>query len=320
MDPNVYNVAVEGNFDDCQAIVKSMFNQRETDPEVKAVKLGAVNSINWARILAQIVYYFSGYHQWLKLDASRKYGDKVTFVVPTGNFGNALAGYYARQLGLPIGRIVVATNANDILHRFISEGDYTQGEFLATSAPAMDITIPSNFERYLFDMSGRNGAVLASWMEQIKEKGTFAMEGDREEKLTEMRSVFSSARASDEEIHAAQMLHIKKFKGYTHCPHTCAGVHAIEQVHKAEHAPYILMATAHHGKFGESLAEAATAVRPKLPERLESLDGSLRRLWKAPNSVEMIKKYLITHVAVQPKAVERQEGSGCGMPNQCRIS
>merc|ERR1712166_162201 len=155
LDKNVHNVAIEGGFDDCQAIVKKLFAAQKDDPELKALNLGAVNSINWARILAQIVYYFSGYHQWLAKKTERKYGDKVNFVVPTGNFGNALAGYYARRLGLPIGKILVATNRNDILHRFIDGGKYSKAdECQFTDAPAMDITIPSNFERYLYTLGG----------------------------------------------------------------------------------------------------------------------------------------------------------------------
>ena len=167
MDKNVHNIAIEGNFDECQSIVKDIMGKRHIDDEIKAMKIGAVNSINWARILAQIVYYFDGYHQWLKLKPERKYGDMCTYVVPTGNFGNALAGYYASQLGLPIQRIEKATNANDILHRFISGGDYSKGEFKQTLAPAMDISIPSNFERYLFDLSGRSGEISLGWMTEI---------------------------------------------------------------------------------------------------------------------------------------------------------
>jgi len=226
MDKNVHNIAIEGNFDECQSIVKDIMGKRHIDDEIKAMKIGAVNSINWARILAQIVYYFDGYHQWLKLKPERKYGDMCTYVVPTGNFGNALAGYYASQLGLPIQRIVIATNANDILHRFISGGDYSKGEFKQTLAPAMDISIPSNFERYLFDLSGRSGEITLGWMTEIKEKGTFDLStgGDKEERLKTLKSFFSSGSASDDQIHeVANTTCLTHFADFAFCSSSVVG-------------------------------------------------------------------------------------------------
>jgi len=306
----VHNMAIDGNFDDCQAIVKTLFKQQTDDPELKAIKLGAVNSINWARILAQIVYYFSGYHQWLKLKPDRKYGDKVSFVVPTGNFGNALAGHYARAMGLPIEKLVVATNDNDILHRFITNGEYSKGKCFFTLAPAMDITIPSNFERYLFELAGRDGAKLAGWMASIGETGTFDV---TQVDMDALRSEFASGSATDDQIRAAQKDHEQRFDGYLHCPHTAVGIHTAENVVPND-GPYIVMATAHHGKFGKSLESAAEVKRPALPKQLVALAGGMRRMVQAPNDAQMVKKYLIDCVAPTPEAVEagRETAGACG--------
>eukprot|EP00300_Choanocystis_sp_HF-7_P019012 c20208_g1_i1.p1 GENE.c20208_g1_i1~~c20208_g1_i1.p1 ORF type:complete len:409 (+),score=92.10 c20208_g1_i1:83-1228(+) len=148
LDPNVHNVAVEGTFDDCQDLVKECFSDNDLK---KSARLGSINSINWARILAQIVYYFYSYLRWVE-QSSHSMGDSVSFVVPTGNFGHALAGYYARQMGLPIRKIIVATNANDILHRFFSACDYSAQPVVQTLAPSMDIQKASNFERFLYHL------------------------------------------------------------------------------------------------------------------------------------------------------------------------
>lgn len=297
LDANVHNVAVDGNFDDCQAIVKTLFKQQTDDEPLAAVHLGAVNSINWARIMAQIVYYFSGYYQWLEAKEDRHFGDEVTFVVPTGNFGNALAGYYARMLGLPIQKIVVATNSNDILHRFIANADYTKQPCVPTLAPAMDITIPSNFERYLYELAGKSGSTTAAWMESIQHNGTFdlGLDGDVEKRLQELRSIFGSSATTDAQIEAAVKDHQERHQGYTHCPHTACGIHAVENVLE-KGMPYIVMATAHHGKFGITLAEADKLI-PSLPTQLRGLEGKLSRCAKSPNDSEQVRQYLIQCVA-----------------------
>jgi len=295
LDKNVHNVAVDGNFDNCQDIVKALFKEQENDSAFKdSVRLGAVNSINWARILAQIVYYFSGYYQWLAQDKTREFGDEVSFVVPTGNFGNALAGYYAKQLGLPIKKIVVATNANDILHRFIENDDYTKRQCVATSAPAMDITVPSNFERYLYDLCGKNGATMQRWMQEVSTTGTFDLSfgGDKAKRLTELREIFVSFRADDQEIAAVQKDHFERFQ-MAHCPHTAVGIHAAQLLKKAkpDSGELICMATAHHGKFGVALQEAEK-MEPALPKQLKELQGQPTRLMTCPNDKQQVKKLL----------------------------
>jgi len=304
-----------------------------SDAEFKAkCTLGAVNSINWARILAQIVYYFSAYYQWLEQDPKRECGDEVTFVVPTGNFGNALAGYYARSLGLPIKKIVVATNANDILHRFISKGDYAKQPCKATLAPAMDITIPSNFERYLYVLSGKSGEITKTWMETVASEGTFDLGLQRtssadvvkEARLTELRKIFDSAAATDDEIRAVQNAQQEQFN-LTHCPHTACGIYAAEQVNP-ELKPFICMATAHHAKFGVSLDEAEK-MRPALPPQLKSVEGQTTRLVRCPNSSAAVRAYLLNCVVGKDQsagstsgnklpggaAATKEIGGACGM-------
>jgi len=295
---DVHNVAIDGNFDNCQDIVKKLFAQRKDDSALNSINLGAVNSINWARILAQIVYYFSGYYQWLKLDKTRKYGDKVSFVVPSGNFGNALAGHYARRLGLPIETMIVATNSNDILHRCIKTGEYSKKECTATLAPAMDISAASNFERYLYELAG-GGEKLAEWMAKIdKPKGSLTLTPEQTKKMKEL---FKSEMATDDEIRKAQKDQDEKAK-YMHCPHTAVGIHVV--TNKLPPGAYIVMATAHHGKFGETLEEAKKK-EPALPKQLENLEGVMRRMWKAPNNSDVIRKILIEHVqpVEQPQSV-----------------
>jgi len=315
MDENVSNVAIEGNFDDCQAIVKKLFKQQQEDEVLAGLHLGAVNSINWARILAQIVYYFSGYFQWLKRDQSRQYGDKVSFVVPTGNFGNALAGYYARRLGLPIGKLVIATNSNNILHRFIADGDFSKKPCVPTLAPAMDITIPSNFERYLYELSNCSGKVTGQWMESSQTIGDIdlSVEGSTEERLASMREIFSSCDANDEQIEAAVKSHADKY-AYTHCPHTACAIHGVENV--LEQGPnYIVMATAHHGKFGIDLAEAEK-MKPELPQQLQhvAVEGKPTRCEQLPNDSEKVREFLL-----KKKELQGSSGSSRACGNECCV-
>jgi threonine synthase len=202
---------------------------------------------------------------------------------------------------------VIATNENDILHRFIANADYTKRECKATLAPAMDITIPSNFERYLYVLAGEDGALVAQWMEQTAATGTFDLAaGDRtkEDRLAELREVFSSAAATDAEINTAIALHQERYGGYTHCPHTACGIHAYEHVMPKDE-PYIVMATAHHGKFGIALSEAE-ALEPALPVQLKAVaeEGRESRCEFLPNDSELVRKFLIDAKAKSAAAAD----------------
>ena len=189
LDSNIHNLAIEGSFDDAQAIVKALFNDQEFK---HSYHLGSVNSINWARILAQIVYYF---YAWFQV--TRDNSEFVSFAVPTGNFGNVLAGYYARRMGLPIDKLVVGTNENDILHRFFSKGEYKRTDVKETLSPSMDIQISSNFERYLFDLAEESSEQLQLWMAEFEQSGKLKFEL---EFLQKTRNDFLSASVSDEDI------------------------------------------------------------------------------------------------------------------------
>ena len=189
LDSNIHNIAVEGSFDDAQGIVKAIFNDRKFK---QTFHLGSVNSINWARILAQIVYYF---YAWFRVTNDIR--ERVSFVVPTGNFGNVLAGYYAKLMGLPIDKLIVGTNENDILHRFFSRGEYHSTEVKETLSPSMDIQISSNFERYLYDLTGNSSKQLQLWMDEFEQSGKLTVESNLQKKA---QQDFASARVDDEEI------------------------------------------------------------------------------------------------------------------------
>jgi len=276
LDENVHNIAVNGTFDDCQSMVKTLFNDEKFRSKHQ---LAAVNSINWARIMAQIVYYFYAYFRWQDDAASR--GEKldkshVNFVVPTGNFGNALAGFYAREMGLPINRLVVATNQNDILYRFLHHGDYSKRAVEPSLAPAMDIVVPSNFERFLFWFFGNDPDTLSAAMQSIKDKGKMPLGEKEVECMRRLHEIFSASRCSDEEIHKVTDK-CRANWDYLVCPHTATGLHAVEQHAADTQSPtagfsFIAFATAHPGKFGNGLEESRKC-RPLLPQQLDGLLG-----------------------------------------------
>eukprot|EP00051_Salpingoeca_urceolata_P006755 m.89395 g.89395 ORF g.89395 m.89395 type:complete len:879 (+) comp14972_c1_seq2:155-2791(+) len=289
LDANVHNVAVSGAFDDCQTIVKSCFN----DPTFRARHhLAAVNSINWARILAQIVYYFYAYFRWLDLKPSaRTIGDEVTFCVPTGNFGNALAGFYAREMGLPAQRLVVATNVNDILHRFFSSSDYTSRSVVPSLAPAMDIVIPSNFERYLYHLTGNDPAAVTEHMRKIKATGVLDLGADLHAKTA---AVFASAKATDDDIRAI-IAHYKAQHRYVVCPHTAAGLHAARLL-RPQLGSIIAFATAHPGKFGDATAAQDDPkdadLPPAVPPQLKGILDRKTRCASLPNDLAAVQKFV----------------------------
>ncbi len=255
--PNVYNIAIEGSFDDAQRHVKRMFADEGLTGRFR---MGAVNSINWARLMAQVVYYFAAA---LQLGAPHR---KVAFSVPTGNFGDVFAGYVAAQMGLPIERLVVATNVNDILHRALSQGDYSAGEVTPTAAPSMDIQVSSNFERLLFDCSGRDGAAVAAQMRGFDDTRAMRLtDGQREG----MAGLFTSARTDPDEM-ALAMRWAWEECGQAIDPHTAIGLHAARRIELAGGVPLVTLATAHPAKFHDPV-ERATGFRPNLPDRVGDL-------------------------------------------------
>jgi threonine synthase len=267
-EANVHALAMDGDFDDAQARVKDMFNDFAFRD---GVRLAGVNSINWARVLAQVVYYFSSA---VSLGAPHR---AVSFTVPTGNFGDIFAGYIARKMGLPIDRLVIATNQNDILHRAISTGDYVTDGVRASISPSMDIQVSSNFERALFDAYGRDGAAVTALMAELGKGGFHISQGA----LEFLRATFASGRCSEDETRAA----IRNFyatTGEVLCPHSAVGAHVAEAHQGA--TPMITLATAHPAKFPDAV-EAAMGVRPGLPERMADLYTRAERVTRVPNDL-----------------------------------
>lgn len=268
---NVHAIAVKGNFDDCQNLVKGMFNDAAFRDRVK---LSGVNSINWARIMAQIVYYFT---TAIALGGPDR---KISFTVPTGNFGDIFAGYVAKRMGLPIDKLIVATNENDILARTLKTGRYEMREVKATTSPSMDIQISSNFERLLFEANDRDPAEVRSAMDSLKQSGSFAI---REKALKAIRKEFRSGRASEKDV-AQTIANTLGDTGYLLDPHSAIGVFVAAKHEKAS-APMVTLATAHPAKFPDAV-KSASGIDPALPtwladlmnreERFDILDADLK--------------------------------------------
>jgi len=279
--PNVYNIAIEGSFDDAQAMVKRMFN----DPAMTGrFRIGAVNSINWARLMAQVVYYFAAA---LQLGAPRR---PVAFAVPTGNFGDVFAGYVAARMGLPVERLIVATNVNDILHRALSAGDYSAGTVTPTAAPSMDIQVSSNFERLLFDCGGRDGAALAEQMRGFE--ATKAM------RLTNAQQQGAAALISSARADATEMAQAMAW-AWQNCaelidPHTAIGLHAARAADLPRAVPVVTLATAHPAKFRDAV-ERATGHRPRLPARVGDLFDREERFAELPGDYAAVAAYVAEH-------------------------
>ena len=278
LDSNIHNIAVEGSFDDAQGIVKAIFNDRKFK---QTFHLGSVNSINWARILAQIVYYF---YAWFRVTNDIR--ERVSFVVPTGNFGSVLAGYYAKLMGLPIDKLIVGTNENDILHRFFSRGEYHSTEVKETLSPSMDIQISSNFERYLYDLTGNSSKQLRLWMDEFEQSGELTVESNLQKKA---QQDFASARVDDEEILSI----IRKFHQdhkYLLDPHSAVGVCTTEKI--KIRTPVICLACAHPAKFSMAIRKAL-GTEPKLPEALARLHNLKTRGKTVPADPEAVKKVML---------------------------
>ncbi|MCK6417866.1 MAG: threonine synthase [Alphaproteobacteria bacterium] len=274
--PNVYNIAIEGTFDDCQALVKALF----ADAYLRAQhNLAAVNSINWARIAAQIVYYFY---------AAQQFAEPVTFVVPTGNFGNVLAGYYARAMGAPIKDLVVASNRNDILTRFFETGAMTAQPVQPTLSPSMDIQISSNFERYLFALLQHDAQHLKTLMQQFRDEGAFRVS---DALLARARQDFTALRASETETLAA-MKDVYAQDKILIDPHTAVGVHAARQFqHEKNKGPVIVLATAHPAKFPDAV-HRATGQSPALPASLATILQKPEKFTVLPADLTIIKNFI----------------------------
>ncbi|MFM5917860.1 MAG: threonine synthase [Novosphingobium sp.] len=279
--PNVHNIAIEGSFDDAQAMVKRMFN----DPAMTSrFAIGAVNSINWARLMAQVVYYFAAA---LQLGAPQR---KVAFAVPTGNFGDVFAGYVAAQMGLPIERLIVATNVNDILHRALSNGDYSAGTVTPTAAPSMDIQVSSNFERLLFDVGGRDGKALAAQMAGFEASKAMQLTNAQREGAARL---FSSARVDPDQM-AQALRWAWENTGELLDPHTAIGLHAARGAGIAAETPVVTLATAHPAKFRDAV-ERATGQRPSLPSRIGDLFERDEHLTELPGDYAAVAEFVAAH-------------------------
>lgn len=276
--PNVHNLAIRGSFDDAQAIVKALFNDRAF---ATRFELSAVNSINWARLMAQIVYYF---YAAVRLGAPDR---PVAFSVPTGNFGDVFAGYVAAQMGLPVARLIVATNVNDILHRALTSGDYSAGDVTQTAAPSMDIQVSSNFERLLFDLSGRDGIALSGMMGEFERSGALSIPPDM---LKSASALFSSARIDADEMSIAMRWASQK-AGQVVDPHTAIGLAAARSAGIDPHVPVVTLATAHPAKFRDAV-ERATGSRPTLPSRVANLFEREERFETVPATKDAVAAYV----------------------------
>ena len=258
LEENVHNIALKGNFDDCQNMVKASFADQSFLPDGR--QLVAVNSINWARIMAQIVYYF---YSGLALGSPHR---PMSFSVPTGNFGDIFAGYLAKKMGLPIDQLVVATNTNDILHRCLSENDHSRKPLMHSLSPSMDIMVSSNFERLLFDVYNNDGESIKSLLETFK-NGSMKLS---DEAFARVQSIFSSYKLDDEET-IAVISDVFENTEYLLDPHTAIGLQAARKTRTRESTPMICLATAHPAKFPEAVQKAGQSEDPALPLHMRDL-------------------------------------------------
>jgi threonine synthase len=279
---NIHNIAIEGNFDDCQEMVKASFADQSF---LKGTRLVAVNSINWARIMAQIVYYF---HAALQLGGPAR---SIAFSVPTGNFGDIFAGYLARNMGLPISQLIVATNRNDILHRFMSGNRYDKDTLHPTLSPSMDIMVSSNFERLLFDLHGRNGAAVAGLMDTFKQGGGFSVEEDR---WTEARKLFDSLAVDDAQT-CETITEVFNECGELLDPHTAIGVRAARECRRSLATPMVILGTAHPVKFPEAVEKAGVGQAPALPAHLADLFEREERCTVLANDLKTVQGFVAQH-------------------------
>ena len=275
-DQNVFNIAINRNFDDCQNLVKSMFADKNFSNEIK---MSGVNSINWARIIAQSVYYFYSY--FLIEDKDRP----INFSVPTGNFGDVYAGYLAKKMGLPINKLIVATNQNDILHRAISKGSYEVEKVAETISPSMDIQIASNFERLIYDLNNGDDTETIKVMNDIKEKGKYIID---QEKLDKINTNFLSSKMSEDEILKTIELVYKKFDVVLD-PHSAIGYGAFDKVNISGNN--IVLATAHPCKFPDAIKNAIN-LNAELPKELIYILNEKENYKIIENNIDEVKKHI----------------------------
>ncbi len=278
-DANVHALAIEGTFDDCQALLKAMFNHHAFRDRVR---LSGVNSINWARVVAQAVYYFTAA---VALGAPHR---RIAFTVPTGNFGDVYAGYVAQRLGLPIDRLVVATNVNDILARAFATGAYETRDVIATTSPSMDIQVSSNFERLLFEAYDRDAGAVRALMGSLAQSRRFTVSSHA---LKSMRALFTADRASEEES-AATMRATMREAGYGVDPHTAVALAVAEKEARDAGVPMIVLSTAHPAKFPDAV-EAACGTRPALPDWLADLPQRPERMTVLPADQAAVEGFVL---------------------------
>jgi threonine synthase len=278
-EPNVHALAIEGTFDDCQALVKAMFSDLAFRDRMR---LGAVNSINWGRIIAQLTYYFVA---GAALGSPHR---SVLFSVPTGNFGDVFAGYCAKAMGLPAERLVIATNENDILYRAWSTGIYALSDVVATTSPSMDIQVSSNFERFLFEASGRDAAFVRNRMNGLHQSRSLGLG----EAMVPYRESFAAERV-DQDAAADCIRRVKAESGYLLDPHSACAVVAARKTltNQSRHIPHIALATAHPAKFPDTM-EAITGERPELPPRLDKLMSQPERISVLPNDLKAVQRFV----------------------------
>jgi len=278
-ESNVHAIAVDGDFDDCQALLKDMFNDFSFRDRVK---LAGVNSINWARVVAQIVYYFTAA---VAVGAPKR---KVSFTVPTGNFGDIFAGYAAKRMGLPIDRLVIATNQNDILHRTLQSGDHSKAGVTPSISPSMDIQVSSNFERLVFELYDRSGNAVQELMQQLKAEGSFELSAAA---LQRLRHEFDSGRC-DEQQTAQTIAQQYRETGEVLCPHTAVGVKVASDCLSSGETPMVTLATAHAAKFPAAV-ESACGVYPPLPDRMADLFDRPERITQVPNDLQAVEALVL---------------------------
>lgn len=281
---NIHNIAMEGNFDDCQNLVKQSFGDQGFLPD--GLQLVAVNSINWARIMAQIVYYFSAA---LSVGGPHR---PVSFSVPTGNFGDIYAGFLAKNMGLPVEQLVIATNTNDILHRFMSGNRYEKHELVHTLSPSMDIMISSNFERALFDLSGRDGAMISDMMARFNNEPVSLPD----DVFAKAREVFDSYTVNDDAT--VKTIH-EVFEGceYLLDPHSAIGVKAGRECRRNSDTPMITLATAHPAKFPDAVKQAGQDEDPRLPHYMNDLYEREERYTVLPNDKAAVQGFMAENIS-----------------------
>ena len=276
-DKNVFNIAIDGNFDDCQNLVKSMFADNKFS---NSINMSGVNSINWARIVAQTVYYFFSYFQACQIN------EKINFSVPTGNFGDVYAGYLSKKMGLQIDKLIVATNQNDILHRAISKGQYKTHSVIETLSPSMDIQVASNFERLIYDINDQNTDKTNKIMQSIKNEKKYLIE---EKELKKIKKDFVSETISEQELLSCLKKVYENYKIIID-PHTAVGLGALEKINLAGKS--VVLSTAHPCKFPEAIKKAIN-IKSELPDNLNYILSKKENFIVMNNDIEEVKKYIL---------------------------